>query len=215
MSELPPPPLVCLVTDRRRSRWPLPVAVAAAVAAGVGLVQLREKDLAIAERHALAEALRRVVLPPARLVINGDLETALAVQADGLHLPEDAAFPARAVLPPDFLLGRSVHSLAGARGAWQAGVNYLILGTIFPTESKPGRTAAGLGLIRQVRALGAGPLIAIGGIDHRNLAAVLEAGADGVAVVGAILGADDPAAAAAQLVAAARQTVQERAWPSS
>jgi len=190
-----------LVTDRRRARQPLAEAVAAAVAGGVGLVQLREKDLSPRELGAWAERLRELTRGRALLVINDRADVAAAVGADGVHLGRQGlpVAVARAVVGPDRLVGRSVHSVEEAVAAERAEADYLVVGSIFATASHPDQPPAGLDLLRAVRAAVSLPLFAIGGITAANAAACRVAGAHGVAVIGNILEADDPGAAAAAL----------------
>ncbi|MBI4492138.1 MAG: thiamine phosphate synthase, partial [Chloroflexi bacterium] len=203
-----PRPLLYLVTDRRAAREPLAAAVARAVEGGVHLVQVREKDLSAQELLRLVEEVRLAVAGRALVLVNDRLDVALAADADGVHLPGNSLPPpaARRLLGPR-LLGRSVHSAEEAAEVEHQGVDYLLLGTIFPTNSKPGHPGAGLELVRQTRARCSLPLIAIGGLNADNAASAIEAGADGVATISAILGAADPAAAAARL----REAV-ETAW---
>ena len=97
------------------------------------------------------------------------------------------------------IIGRSVHSPDAAIAAEAEGADYLQVGTVFETASKPGRPAAGLSLIREVRDAVSIPIIAVGGINADNAAGVITAGADGVAVIGAIMDADDSRQAARDL----------------
>jgi thiamine-phosphate pyrophosphorylase len=196
-------PALCLVTDRRLVPEPV-AAVKAAVAGGVNLVQVREKDLSAGELLALVRRLRVEVGGRAKLVVNDRVDVALAAGADGVHLPE-AGLPvaeARRLLGPGPLLGASVHSVRAAVAAERAGADYLIAGPIYPTRSHPGAPAAGPELVRQVRASTRLPVLAIGGITAANAAEARMAGADGLAVISAILAAVDPERAAAGLCAA-------------
>src|SRR5262249_26794947 len=140
------------------------------------------------------------------LVINDRLDVALAVQADGVHLAGHSLPPAqaRAVVGGGYLVGCSVHDAAEATVAAAGGADYPFGGTLDPSRSKPGREAAGPGLIRGRGGGGALPLVGIGGIVPRNAREVLYAGARGVAVISAIMAAPDPAAAAARLRQALR-----------
>jgi thiamine-phosphate diphosphorylase len=106
---------------------------------------------------------------------------------------------ARASFPTGWI-GRSVHSAQEAAAAAAAGADYLLVGSVFPSRSHPGRPAAGTGLIRETVGFGL-PVIAIGGIDAAGAAAAREAGAYGVAAIGALWHAGDPAAAALALLA--------------
>lgn len=181
-------------------------AVAAAVEGGVALVQLREKDLPADELLRLALQIRAVTRGRALLVINDRVDVALACDADGVHLPGNGlpTGVARALLGPGKLVGRSAHSVGEAVEAERDGANYVLLGTIFPTSSHPDTPAAGPGLIRAARSAVHLPLIAIGGIDASNVRQVMEAGADGVAVISAILAERRSRSAARALVRALR-----------
>jgi thiamine-phosphate pyrophosphorylase len=192
-------PVFCLVTDRHRTGGhgnrkgggnsdQLVRLVRDAAAAGVNLVQVRERGLD--DRHLLAltrEIVGAVEGTRARVVVNDRVDIAIAAGAAGVHLRADSppAAAVRAIVPADFLVGRSVHSEAEAIEAAGTGVDYLILGTIFPTPSKPARGAT-LGpepLARAVRAVDM-PILAIGGITADNVGRVAAAGAAGFAAIG-------------------------------
>ncbi len=210
-------PIVCLVTDSRlvgASR--LVAAVAEAAAGGVNLVQLREKELPTRDLLGLAEQLRAALDPlGVPLVINGRADVAFAAGAAGVHLPADGlpVAGARAALGTSFLVGRSVHSAAEALQIGDQHVDYLMLGTIFPSRSHTSGPTIG---IEAVRAASAGrvPVVAIGGITPANAASVVAAGADGVAVISAILRSRDPCAAARELSEVVRETWALRQVPS-
>lgn len=194
-------PRLHLITNRHLcGDRPQATIVAEAARGGLGAVQLREKDLAPVALLNEAEALIQV-LGDTPLLINGQVEVARAVGAAGVHLPGDAGplAAARATLGTAALIGRSVHSLEEARAAEAEGVDYVILGTIFVTESKPGRAPAGLSFVSAVARAVAIPVIAIGGIDESNAAATIAAGAWGLAVMSGILRAAEPATAVARL----------------
>ena len=165
------------------------------------MMQLREKDLPGGELLKLALKLRSITKGKALLVINDRLDVALAAGADGLHLPEDslAVHDARQVVPSQFLVGKSVHDPAGALLAAGEGADYLVLGTIFPTSSKPGAETGGPDLVSTVTRRVDAPVLAIGGIDSHSVTSVIEAGAKGIAVISAILGAQDPEKATREL----------------
>jgi thiamine-phosphate pyrophosphorylase len=199
------------VTDQRLcGERPLVDVVAEAARSGLGAVQLREKDLAGGPLLAEALALKRV-LGATLLVVNERADVAAAAGAAGVHLPGDGlpVDVARRLLGPDALIGRSAHSVADAQAAEQAGADYVILGTIFATASKPDREPAGLALVEATAQAVRLPVIAIGGIDEQNVAAVIGAGAWGVAVMSAILRAPAPAVAAERLQAIVGR---ETAW---
>jgi thiamine-phosphate pyrophosphorylase len=194
-----PLPCLMLVTDRSSCGGAegLVAAVEAAVQGGVDAVQLREKDLGPGDLLPLARRLRGATLGRALLLVNGPLEVALAAEADGIHLPENAP-PVRR--PREgFLVGRSVHSLGAALRAEAKGVDYLIAGPVHETRSHPGRKPAGLSLIEEITRSVRVPVLAIGGVSAARVEEVVRAGASGVAVVAAVLAAADRQEAAAEL----------------
>lgn len=189
-------PRLMLVTDRRRTRRrELTELVEQAVAGGVGIVQLREKDLPDDELRGLLDRLRKRLPPGLPIVVNGSTRVARTMRA-GLHLPASVPFPAGPAdgIRSDYpLLGRSAHDVAEARAALRDDPSYLILGTIFPTASKPGHPGAGVELVQRVaRLVRPLPLYAIGGVSVSAVPALIRAGAHGVAVCGAILSDNDP-----------------------
>ncbi|GGM43911.1 thiamine-phosphate synthase [Longimycelium tulufanense] len=201
-----------LCTDARRDRWDLAEFVDAALAGGVDIVQLRDKrdEVPLEVKHELV-ALEVVAEACARhgalLAANDRADVALAVGADVLHLGQDdlPVHWARRVLGDEVVIGRSTHDGAQAdAAAVEHGVDYFCVGPCWPTPTKPGRPAPGLGLVRyaarQEHDLGHGrPWFAIGGIDEGRLGEVMEAGAQRVVVVRAITEAEDPRAAAERL----------------
>ncbi|MCH9036694.1 MAG: thiamine phosphate synthase [Chloroflexi bacterium] len=192
-----------LVTDRSLcTETSLEDTVARAVEGGVEVVHLREKDLPPKELYQLAARLRKVTLGRALLIINDRIDIALAISADGVHLPGDSVptYVAKKLGADRLIVGRSVHSVEEALESEAEEADYVILGTIYKTASHPGLKPAGLGLVREVKAAVGLPVYAIGGIDASNAAEVMAAGADGIAVIRAILGAKDPRAAAQGLL---------------
>ena len=176
----------------------------AALAGGVDVLQLREKGLeAGPELAALAVLAEACARHDALLAVNDRADVALAAGADVLHLGQDdlPVAWARRVVGEDVIVGRSSHSAdETAAAAEEPGVDYFCVGPCWPTPTKPGRPAPGLGLVRTVAGRGPTlPWFAIGGIDEARLDDVLAAGARRIVVVRAITGADDPAAAAARL----------------
>src|SRR5690606_17494468 len=127
---------------------------------------------------ALAERLRDITRRRALLFVNDRVDVALACGADGVQLGEDAlpVAAARKVTGRRLLIGRSVHSAAGAEEAARAGAALLVAGTIFPSSSHPGEPAAGPGLLAEVRARVEVPLLAIGGVTAANAGSVTAAG---------------------------------------
>jgi thiamine-phosphate pyrophosphorylase len=191
-----------LVTDRARLRGrQLEEVVSLAIDGGVNAVQLREKDVPARELYDLAITLRAVTRGRALLLINDRLDVALASGADGVHLPERGLpLPkARSVAGESCLVGRSVHSIDASVVAERDGADYLIAGNVFETASKPGAPATSVALIREVADIVRLPVVAIGGITADRISDVIAAGADGVAVIGALLDAPDPAPAAIAL----------------
>jgi thiamine-phosphate pyrophosphorylase len=205
-----PLPCLSLVTDRSRCRGRrLEEIVSEAIDGGANLVQLREKELPGGELYDLALALRDVVHGRGLLFVNERLDVAQACGADGVHLPE-RGLPIRIVrelVGESLLVGRSVHSVEAAVRAQREGADFVQVGTVFATRSKPDVQPAGLELVSAVRATVSIPVLAIGGIDATNVSKVMRAGADGVAVISAIMDAEDPRAAARKL----REAVSE-AW---
>jgi len=193
------------ITDRGRLRGrPIEEVVSQAIDGGVNAVQLREKELPGGELYDLAITLRAVTRGRALLLVNDRLDVALACGADGVHLPERSVplRKARALAGEACLVGRSVHSVEAAVEAERDGADYLIAGNVYETASKPGAPAAGIELVRAVAEAVRVPVLAIGGITARRVPEVITAGANGIAVIAAILDAPDPAAAARALRAA-------------
>jgi len=192
---LPDPPLL-LVTDRAQARLPLEDVVARACAGGCRWVSLREKDLPAAAQVALARTLKPIARRfGARLTLHGDAALARAADLDGVHLPAggDAA-AARGLLGPQALIGISIHGAAEATALDSSIVDYAIAGPAFLTASKPGYGPAlgPQGLVAVCRAAKV-PLIAIGGIEAENVPAIMPTGVGGVAVMGSVMRASDPA----------------------
>jgi len=167
------------------------------------VVQLREKDLPVAELCALACTLRQLCRRyGVRLLINDRVDVALAAGADGVHLPINSFTPAdaRRLLGPKALIGASTHSLAEARAAAGGGADFIVFGPIFDTPSKrPFGPPVGLRALAEVARNVSLPAVAIGGINAERVEVVRQHGALGVAVVSAILQAVDPRTAAAAL----------------
>jgi thiamine-phosphate pyrophosphorylase len=210
---LPDPPLL-LVTDRRQTRLPLEEVVERACAGGCRWVSLREKDLPADAQVALARSLMPIARRyGARLTLHGDAALARAAGLDGVHLSAhgDAA-AARAMLGPHTLVGISIHGAVEAAALDPAVVDYAVAGPAFPTASKPGYGPAlgpdGLAAICRASKV---PVVAIGGVDADNVAAVVAAGAAGVAVMGTVMRADDPRGAIEDLLAALRSRPMRRA----
>ncbi|MCL2344892.1 MAG: thiamine phosphate synthase [Desulfobulbus sp.] len=176
--------------------------VAAALAGGCRLVQLRDKRSPMAERVARARALRALTRRhDARLIVNDDLALAMLVEADGVHLgtTDGDLRTARAVLGRERILGASCHAdFATAQAAAEAGVDYVAFGTVAPSSTKPAAERAPLALFARARRELPVRCCAIGGITPDNAPAVLAAGADLLAVITDLFTAPDIAARAAQ-----------------
>lgn len=172
------------ISDRRQVGAAGLVAWARRLAgAGVGAIQLREKDLSDLEILDLATRLRDAFPPPGRLLVNGRFDIALAADADGVHLPA-SGLPAAAVrraVPAGFLVGCSTHDLDELSVARRAGADYATFGPVFPTPGKEGLATRGLDGLRRAARLGL-PLFALGGITSAEaIHQVARAGAAGVA----------------------------------
>jgi len=182
---MPPVFEICYITDRR-SLEPKPLLpfIVEAVAAGVDLVQIREKDLATRELLKLVEeTVSAAAGTSTRVVVNDRLDVALAAGAAGVHLGTQS-LPATVVrqhVPSGFLIGVSCHSLEEAVAAEQADANYVLLGPIFETPSKLAfGPPLGLGKVREVAARVKLPILALGGITVERVKPCLEAGAKGI-----------------------------------
>jgi len=179
-----------------------------AIQGGADVLQLRDKTALakpLAETATRLLKLTRAAKIP--LLINDRADIAAAVGATGVHLGQNdlPVEAARELLGPHALIGRSTHSLEQAVAAERQGVDYLAVGPIFSTPTKPDYPAVGLALIPRVTARIRMPLVVIGGIDSRTLPSVLRAGTTCVAVVRAVCGAADPKGAARHLKQALRQ----------
>lgn len=175
----------------------------AAIAGGADTIQFRDKTRSTRELIETAHALRAVcVTRRIPLIINDRADIALAVDADGVHLGRSdlPVAAARGLLGPDKIVGGTAGTLEEALEAEEAGADYVGFGHIYPTSSKekPGR-ARGPESLLEIRDALSIPIIAIGGIGHNNFAPVIEGGAWGIAVIGAVCASEDPTAAAARL----------------
>lgn len=185
-----------LVCDARPREW-----LAAAVRGGVDLVQLRDKSLDDDGLIEAARAFRDLGVP---FVLNDRPDLVEACGADGVHVGQDDDPPAlaRAAVGPDRIVGRSTHAPAQAEAAdADRDVDYLAVGPVHQTPTKPGRPAAGLGYVEYAARTVGKPWFAIGGLDAANLDEAVARGARRVVVVRAITEADDPEAAARALLA--------------
>jgi thiamine-phosphate pyrophosphorylase len=186
-------PLLCLITDPERPD--LHTVVEQALAAGVGMLQLRGHHLTAAWLYEQAQMLGPLCRQHgAAFLVNDRLDVGLACGADGFQLGQHGLplREARRLVGENALLGASVHTLIEAQAAAASGADFLVAGTIFPSSSHPGSTGSGTSLLSTIkRALPTCPLLAIGGITSANAAEVMAAGADGIAVISAIFAATD------------------------
>jgi len=192
-----------VIVDRSALGGRDPVQVAeAAVRGGADVIQWRDKEAPDGEFLETARLLReRVSKLGALFVVNDRVAVAIGCQADGVHVGhEDLPVPAvRALVGSSMLIGRSTHSIQEALEAQRQGADYIGVGPVFATPTKPGVPAVGLELVRQVKQKVRIPWVAIGGIDLENVGLVSSAGAACVAVVRAVAAASDPEAAARAL----------------
>ena len=191
-----PVPCVYLVTDRRRLAPDAKTTAGEvlalerflddAVDAGVDVIQVRERDLPAGVTHALVSRLvaRR---GGADILVNDRVDVALAAGATGVHLRADSMPTAavRAIAPAGWTIGRSAHAVEEAGGA--LGTDYVLFGTVFPSESKPGAPISGLERLLDAAGASHAPVIAIGGITPERAALARAAGAAGVAAIGVFL----------------------------
>ena len=201
--------LLYAVTDRAwTGGQPLARQVEAALQNGATCLQLREKAL---DPAAFREEARQMAVLCGRygvpLIINDNVEVALACGAAGVHLGQQdmPIAQARRMAGPDLILGASAHTVQEALEAQAAGADYLGVGAVFSTSTKAGASPLPLATLREICAAVSIPVVAIGGITETNLLQLTGCGAVGVAVVSAIFGAPDPGAATARLVRLARQ----------
>jgi len=179
----------------------------AVLVGGCRVVQLREKIMPLSDLYPVARALQRRCREAGCLfIVNDRVDLALAVEADGVHVGQDdlPAREARRLLRPGMILGVSTHDEGQARRARDDGADYIAIGSMFPTGSKPGFHLVGPDLVRRVRGEISQPIVAIGGVTVDNVAEVIRAGADAVAVISAVSSAPDPAAASRRFLEAIR-----------
>jgi thiamine-phosphate pyrophosphorylase len=179
------PPTFSLLAISDRRSFDLTDWLRALGAAGIGAVQIREKDLEDGALYDLARRARETLPPATRVLVNGRLDVALAAGADGVHLPADGlpAAPLRARFGPevpDVLLGRSTHSLAEVERARDEGVDYVVFGPVYSTPGKG--EPLGLGALARAATLGV-PVYALGGVTLERFAELAAAGAMGVAAI--------------------------------
>jgi thiamine-phosphate pyrophosphorylase len=175
-----------------------------AVQGGTRIIQLRDKIRPKRELVPLAQELRKVCTQyDVLFIVNDHLDVALASDADGLHLGQDdlPLSIARRLLPVDKIVGCSTATLDEALQAQKQGADYIAVGSIYPTPSKPGTRLAGIETLLHVKKQVSIPVVAVGGINEDNVAEVMSASADAVAVISAVLKANDVKEASRRLTA--------------
>jgi len=195
--------LLYLVTDRQLAKKPIEVVVEEAIKGGVDCVQLREKNIDTREFVEIAQTIKYITdrynVP---LIINDRIEVALAVQAYGVHLGQDD-MPlkiARKIVPHAMVIGITVSTVNEAIEAEKDGADYIGAGSVFPTSTKDDISGIiGLEGLQEIKNAVNVPVIAIGGIQIHNAGDVIQHGADGIAVVSAIVSSDEPYQAAKTL----------------
>ena len=200
-----------VVTDAGHTPQRVEEVVRAACAGGADVVQLRRKGDEGLAMLRLAERCRAITADAGVLfVVNDRLDVAMAVSADGVHLgQDDLPLEVARRLWPGGMMGRSTHSLAQAFAAEREGADYIGVGPVFATPTKPGRPAVGLPYVREAASHVRIPWFAIGGISGSNVGDVLGAGARRIAVVRAVCDAADVEQAARSLRALVEQAAAE------
>jgi thiamine-phosphate pyrophosphorylase len=191
-----------LVCDAMPGGRELAQVLPAAIAGGVEIVQLREKTLDDEELLAVAGRARALCERlGALLILNDRPDLAAEAQADGAHVGQDdmAVAEVRAIVGHDMLVGLSTHTPEEIEAADPALVDYIGVGPVHATPTKPGRPAVGVELVRYAAAHTSVPFFAIGGLDAHNLGEVLDAGAPRVCVLRAVADAESPERAAREL----------------
>ena len=194
-----------LITDRRQTRSRnLSAVVEQALRGGVRAVQLREKDLPADELCRLAEQFRRMtLLYGAKLLINERADIARDIHADGVHLPESgmSVEAARKIIGPERLIGVSCHSLDSARSAQKSGADFITFSPVFLTPSKAAYgNPVGLERLADTASTLNIPVFGLGGINESNILQVMATGTNGIALISAILTAEQPRAAAENML---------------
>lgn len=203
-----------VITDRLQTGGrSLEAVVGAAAEGGARAFQLREKDLAMRDLCALAARLLPIVRRAGgALLVNDRVDVALALDLDGVHLPQAGlpAAEAQRLLGPRRSVGVSCHSLAEAREAEAGGADFITFGPVYETPSKRAYgPPVGLSALRAARAEVRLPIFALGGVSAARVPETFAAGADGIAVISAVIAAADVAEAVAGLLAAVQRARDE------
>lgn len=184
-----------------------------AIRGGAEIVQLRDKAATTRELVEVGLRLREITAEAGvLLIVNDRVDVALAVEADGVHLgPDDMHVGLAKRLMGDRIVGVSVDDDREAMEAVREGADYVSIGPVFPTSTKPDAgPAVGVEMVRRVREAVGVPVVAIGGINARNAREVIEAGADCVAVISAVVSAPDIRSAVEELVKAVKEARYDR-----
>jgi len=200
-----------LVTDQKLCLGrELIEVVMEAVAGGVCIVQIREKDSDTRDFFQLATAMKKSLEKTnVPLIINDRVDVAIAVDADGVHVGQTdlPCAVVRDMIGPEKILGVSINTFEQIDEAHKLNIDYLSLSPVFPTPTKPDTTPAfGIEGLKKARHMTSRPLMTIGGIDKTNLKDIVDTGMDGVAVVSAICSAPSPRMAARELAEIIRQS---------
>ena len=181
-----------MVTDSALSKGGVLNDVGQAISAGCTAVQYREKSLPFEKMAVEAKAIAALCKGRADFIVNDHLDVMLASGADGIHIGDgDVAIEEIKKAAPNAIIGVSVRSAKEAKDAQDKGASYVGLGPVFPTSTKPDAgLPVGLSEIGSVKKAVTIPVIAIGGINHSNVARVIHAGADGAAMISAIVASD-------------------------
>ncbi|HDP36820.1 MAG TPA: thiamine phosphate synthase [Candidatus Atribacteria bacterium] len=185
-----------IITDQRISHGKSHLEVAeAALAGGATVIQFRDKEMEDSEAIEVCQKIHQLTKKKGvPFIVNDRVEIVKAVDADGVHLgQEDMSFSsARKILGKEKIIGISVETVEQALKAVEGGADYLGIGSIYPTATKPDAgKALGIARLKEIRESVNIPIVAIGGINENNLEEVLRAGADGVAVISAVVSAPD------------------------
>jgi thiamine-phosphate pyrophosphorylase len=187
-----------------------------AIAGGADAIQLRDKSCSSSELVRIGRIIRGITRRSGTLfIVNDRLDVALACSADGVHLGQGdmRTDVARQIAPPAFIIGVSVSNVKEACRAEREGADYVVLSPTFSTGSKPDAGPGhGLDVLREIRRKVSVPVIAIGGINRDNICEVIASGADGVAVISAVVGSADITAAARELKNLIRHC-KAKGWP--
>ena len=203
--------LLYIVTDRS---WlgtkSLSAQVEESIVNGATFVQLREKDISLEEFTAIAREIKSIcVRHNVPFVINDDIDVALAVDADGVHIGQsDISLPrARSLLGNEKIIGVSAGSLEEALNAKENGADYIGVGAIFPTSTKENADSVSVELLRNITECTNIPTVAIGGIGEDNISELAGSGIDGVAVISAVFAQEDIGKATKNLKAVVKKVV--------